>query len=80
MTFPQAHEVWDAVTIISISRRAVISPAIEREQEGRGPRGPRRTFWRTDPTRMPCTYRECISLFTEELPRLEGADLEWVIP
>jgi hypothetical protein len=28
---------------------------------------------------MPRTYRECISLFTEELPWLEGADLEWVM-
>jgi len=33
----------------------------------------------TDLTRMPRTYRECISLFTEELPWLEGADLEWVM-
>ena len=24
--------------------------------------GPRRTFWGTDLTRMPCTYRECIDL------------------
>ena len=41
--------------------------------------GPRRTFWGTDLTRMPCTYRECVSLFTEELPWLRGADLEWVM-
>jgi len=28
---------------------------------------------------MPCTYRECVSLFTEELPWLKGDDLEWVM-
>jgi L-fuconolactonase len=41
--------------------------------------GPRRTFWGTDLTRMPCTYRECIDLFTKELPWLTGSDLEWVM-
>ena len=41
--------------------------------------GPRRTFWGTDLTRMPCPYRECVNLFTEELPWLAGADLEWVM-
>ena len=41
--------------------------------------GPRRTFWGTDLTRMPCTYRECVTLFTEELPWLKGADHEWVM-
>ena len=41
--------------------------------------GPRRTFWGTDLTRMPCTYRECIDLFTEELLWLKGEDLEWVM-
>jgi L-fuconolactonase len=41
--------------------------------------GPRRTFWGTDLTRMPCTYRECIDLFTKELPWLKGDDLEWVM-
>jgi len=40
---------------------------------------PRRTFWGTDLTRMPCSYRECITLFTEELPWLKGADLERVM-
>ena len=41
--------------------------------------GPRRTFWGTDLTRMPCTYRECIDLFTKELPWLAGDDLAWVM-
>ena len=41
--------------------------------------GPQRTFWGTDLTRLPCTYYECITLFTEHLPWLQGDDLEWVM-
>jgi len=41
--------------------------------------GPRRTFWGTDLTRMPCTYYECITLFTAHLPWLKGDDLAWVM-
>ena len=41
--------------------------------------GPRRMFWGTDITRMPCSYRQCITMFTEELPWLSGADLELVM-
>ena len=41
--------------------------------------GPRRTFWGTDLTRMSCTYRECIDLFTQSLWWLKGDDLEWVM-
>ena len=41
--------------------------------------GPRRIFWGTDLTRMPCTYYECVHLFTDNLPWLKGDDLEWVM-
>lgn len=41
--------------------------------------GPRRFFWGTDLTRMPCSYRQCVTLFTEELPWLHGQDLELVM-
>jgi hypothetical protein len=41
--------------------------------------GPRRTFWGTDLTRLPCTYRQAITLFTEELPWLSAGDQEWVM-
>jgi predicted TIM-barrel fold metal-dependent hydrolase len=41
--------------------------------------GPRRVFFGTDLTRMPCTYYECITLFTQHLPWLKGEDLEWVM-
>jgi hypothetical protein len=36
-------------------------------------------FWGTDLTRMPCTYYECIHLFTDHLPWLTGEDLERVM-
>jgi predicted TIM-barrel fold metal-dependent hydrolase len=41
--------------------------------------GPARTFWGTDLTRMPCSYYECIALFTQHLPWLTGRDLELVM-
>ena len=41
--------------------------------------GPERFFWGTDLTRMPCSYRQCVTMFTEELPWLKGQDLEWVM-
>jgi predicted TIM-barrel fold metal-dependent hydrolase len=41
--------------------------------------GPKRLFWGTDLTGIPCTYRQAIALFTEELPWLRGEDLEWVM-
>jgi predicted TIM-barrel fold metal-dependent hydrolase len=41
--------------------------------------GPDRSFWGTDITRMPCSYRQCVTMFTEELPWLRGTDLERVM-
>jgi predicted TIM-barrel fold metal-dependent hydrolase len=41
--------------------------------------GPSRMFWGTDITRMPCSWRECVTLFTEELPWLTGGDLDLVM-
>ena len=41
--------------------------------------GPDRFFWGTDITRMPCSYRQCVTFFTEELPWLKGKDLEAVM-
>jgi len=35
--------------------------------------GPHRMFWGTDITKMPCSWRQCVTQFTEELPWL-GAD------
>jgi len=41
--------------------------------------GPARSFWGTDITRMPCSYRQCVTMFTEEMPWLKGNDLELVM-
>ena len=41
--------------------------------------GPKRMFWGTDITRMSCTWRQCVTLFTEELPWLTGTDLDLVM-
>ena len=41
--------------------------------------GPERMFWGTDITRMPCSWRQCVTLFTEELPWLNGRDLDLVM-
>jgi predicted TIM-barrel fold metal-dependent hydrolase len=41
--------------------------------------GPDRFFWGTDLTRMPCSYRQCVTMFTEELSWLQGRELEKVM-
>lgn len=41
--------------------------------------GPRRFFWGTDMTGIPCTYRQAVTLFTEELPWLADDDRDRVM-
>ena len=41
--------------------------------------GPERMFWGTDLSRLPCSYREAVTMFTEEMPWLKGRDLERVM-
>jgi L-fuconolactonase len=41
--------------------------------------GPRRMFWGTDWSRLPCTYRQGITMFTEEIPWLTGEDQAWIM-
>jgi predicted TIM-barrel fold metal-dependent hydrolase len=41
--------------------------------------GPRRVFWGTDLTRLSCSYRQAVTLFTEELLFLPPSDQEWVM-
>jgi L-fuconolactonase len=41
--------------------------------------GPRRMFWGTDWTRLPCPWRQAVTLFTEELPWLTSHDKEWIM-
>lgn len=41
--------------------------------------GPHRMFWGTDITKMPCSWRQCVTMFTEELPWLGEADKRLVM-
>lgn len=43
--------------------------------------GARRSFWGSDVSRVlaHCTYRQAVTMFTEELDFLSGTDLEWVM-
>lgn len=41
--------------------------------------GPGRMFWGSDLTRLKCTYRQCVTLFTEEMPWLPAGDLELIM-
>ena len=41
--------------------------------------GPDRMFWGTDITRMPCSWKQCITMFTEELSWLSEADKELIM-
>jgi predicted TIM-barrel fold metal-dependent hydrolase len=41
--------------------------------------GPQRVFWGTDLSQLPCSYRQAVTLFTEELPFLSSQDKEWVM-
>jgi hypothetical protein len=36
-------------------------------------------FWGTDWTRLPCPWREALTLFTEELPWLTDDDKRWIM-
>jgi predicted TIM-barrel fold metal-dependent hydrolase len=41
--------------------------------------GPHRMFWGTDITRMPCSWGQCVSAFTEHQPWLSSPDMEMVM-
>jgi predicted TIM-barrel fold metal-dependent hydrolase len=41
--------------------------------------GPSRMFWGTDITKMPCSWRQCATMFTEELPWLNDQDKRLVM-
>jgi L-fuconolactonase len=40
---------------------------------------PRRVFWGTDFTRLPCSYRQAVAMFADEMDWLSGSDLEWIL-
>jgi L-fuconolactonase len=41
--------------------------------------GPKRMFWGSDLSRLPCTYRQGVTMFTEEIPWLTAEDKEWIM-
>ena len=41
--------------------------------------GPQRMLWGSDMTRLPGTYRQCVTMFTEEMKWLSSQDLEWIM-
>lgn len=41
--------------------------------------GPRRCFWGTDLSHLPCPYKKCVTLFTEEMKSLSASELEWIM-
>lgn len=41
--------------------------------------GPRRMFWGSDLSRLRGPYRECVTMFTEQMPWLGAGDLEWIM-
>lgn len=41
--------------------------------------GPRRVFWGSDLTSLPCSYSQAIAMFTETIPWLTAGDKEWIM-
>lgn len=41
--------------------------------------GPSRMFWGTDITKMPCSWSQCVAMFTEELPWMSEQDKRLVM-
>ena len=41
--------------------------------------GPQRMFWGTDLSRSPISYRQNVTMFTEEMPWLTELDKEWIL-
>ena len=41
--------------------------------------GPQRVFWGTDLSQQPCSYRQTVTLFTEELGFLSAEQKEWIL-
>ena len=53
-----------------------LQPLVQRVVEAFGPE---RCFWGTDFSHLPCSYKEAVTLFTEEMKFFSAADLEWIM-
>ncbi len=41
--------------------------------------GPKRVFWGSDLTSLPCSYGQAVAMFTENIPWLSPEDKEWIM-
>ena len=41
--------------------------------------GPQRMFWGSDLSRLNGSYRQCVTMFTEEMAWLSASDLDWIM-
>ena len=41
--------------------------------------GPKRMFWGSDLSRLPCSYRQSLTYLSEEIPWLAAGDKEWIL-
>lgn len=41
--------------------------------------GPRRMFWGSDLSRLPCTLKQGVTMFTENMPFFSAQELEWIM-
>ena len=41
--------------------------------------GPKRVFWGSDLTSLPCSYAQAVTMFTEEIPWLTSEDKNWIM-
>jgi predicted TIM-barrel fold metal-dependent hydrolase len=41
--------------------------------------GPKRVFWGSDLTSLPCSYSQAVAMFTETIPWLTAEDKEWIM-
>ena len=41
--------------------------------------GPQRMMWGSDRSRLHGSYRQCATMFTEEMHWLSSADLDWIM-
>jgi predicted TIM-barrel fold metal-dependent hydrolase len=41
--------------------------------------GPKRMFWGSDLSRLPCPLKQCVTMFTENMPFFSAQDLEWIM-
>lgn len=41
--------------------------------------GPKRMFWGSDLSRLPCPLKDCVTMFTENMPFFSAQDMAWIM-